>query len=407
MTRPGSGPLRRLGGWLGGWAALVVVVALIVTGAWRPPWFRDHDSRTAARAAGPPGASPAPSPAGTPDPVAVFLDTYVQADGRVSRIDQGGDTVSEGQAYGLLLAVAGNDRATFARIWQWTAAHLQRPDGLLSWTWANGKVTDPSSAADADLDAAHALVAAGDHFADPQWRAAGLRIGTAILDHESATTPLGRILTAGTWADTAPWLVNPSYGSPLAVSYLSSASHDPRWAQLATGDRAVLSELLTKAALPPDWAQVRANGEVAAMPSPQNAAGAGDVRFGLDAARVSVRAAASCSAADRRIAARLDPVLDRPVDQIRGVYDLGGGAVVSWQHPLQLVAAAAASGADGDAARGQVLLTAAATLSQQQPTYYGSAWTALGQVLLQERSALRPPGCDEGPTVTSAPGVAG
>jgi len=29
-----------------------------------------------------------------------FLDRYVEPDGRVVRLDQGGDTVSEGQAYG-------------------------------------------------------------------------------------------------------------------------------------------------------------------------------------------------------------------------------------------------------------------------------------------------------------------
>ena len=35
-----------------------------------------------------------------------FLNRYVTPDGRVSRLDQGGDTVGEGQAYGMLLAAA-------------------------------------------------------------------------------------------------------------------------------------------------------------------------------------------------------------------------------------------------------------------------------------------------------------
>ena len=35
-----------------------------------------------------------------------FLDTYVDADGRVVRHDQDGDTVSEGQAYAIALWVA-------------------------------------------------------------------------------------------------------------------------------------------------------------------------------------------------------------------------------------------------------------------------------------------------------------
>lgn len=365
--------------------ALVVLVALLPTGA-RGPFSGSGPAAPAARAT----AVPAPV---TTDPTAAFLDTYVGADGRVSRIDQGGDTVSEGQAYGLLLAVAARDRARFDRIWSWTAANLQRPDGLLSWTWKDGRVSDPSSAADADLDAAHALVAAGSVFGSPAYRAAGLRLGQAVLDHETAVTPLGRVLTAGSWATTEPWAVNPSYASQLAVGYLAAADGDPRWAELATGDRAVLTKLLGEAALPPDWAQVRADGKVFAMPAPANAGGAGDVRFGLDAARVAVRAAASCSSADRRLAARLDPVLARPAAQVRGAYDLGGSPLVTWEHPLQLVAVAAASGATGDPAGEQAYLAAAGQLARRAPTYYGAAWTALGRVLLTERSDLVPADC--------------
>jgi endoglucanase len=33
-----------------------------------------------------------------------FLDHYVEGDGRVVRRDEGGDVVSEGQAYGMLIA---------------------------------------------------------------------------------------------------------------------------------------------------------------------------------------------------------------------------------------------------------------------------------------------------------------
>ena len=60
-----------------------------------------------------------------------FLDRYVDGDGRVVRHDQGGDTVSEGQAYAMLLSVAADDRSRFDRVWGWTRAHLRRSDGLL------------------------------------------------------------------------------------------------------------------------------------------------------------------------------------------------------------------------------------------------------------------------------------
>jgi len=61
-----------------------------------------------------------------------FLRRYVDGDGRVVRRDQGGDTVSEGQAYGMLIAAGLGDWKRFDTIWGWTRSHLRRPDGLLS-----------------------------------------------------------------------------------------------------------------------------------------------------------------------------------------------------------------------------------------------------------------------------------
>src|SRR4051794_15467154 len=62
------------------------------------------------------GSTPA-----APDPATVaaraFLDEYVDGDGRVVRRDQGGDTVSEGQAYALLLAAVVDDRTRFDEVW--------------------------------------------------------------------------------------------------------------------------------------------------------------------------------------------------------------------------------------------------------------------------------------------------
>ena len=80
-----------------------------------------------------------------------FLDRYVD-DGRVVRRDQGGDTVSEGQAYGMLIAATLGDEEEFRQIWWWTRRHLGRGDGLLSYRWRDGSVVDPQSAADAVRD---------------------------------------------------------------------------------------------------------------------------------------------------------------------------------------------------------------------------------------------------------------
>lgn len=324
---------------------------------------------------------PGPGPGGA---VAVasaqqFLRTYTNPDGRVVRRDQGGDTVSEGQAYGMLLAVAAGDGHRFTSIWGWAKNNLLRPDGLMSWQWRDGAVADRASAADADVDAARALVLAGTRFANPSLAQAGRSMATAVLDHETVQTPIGVVLTAGTWVGTAPWAVNPSYFSPVAARQLGAATGDPRWGQLRKGDVAVTTALLTQHPLPPDWAQVSQVGKVSAATAPDGAA----PRFSFDAARMVLRAAESCNPADRALAADTAPELDQPLDQLRGTYTLQGTATVDWQHPVVLAASAAAHTAVGDAGGAAAALNAASTLNDHAPSYYGAAWVALGRVLLQ------------------------
>jgi endoglucanase len=91
------------------------------------------------------GTSRSASGAETPvTPAERFLSRYVTADGRVVRREQGGDTVSEGQAYAMLLTAASGDRDRFRRVWRWTRAHLQRRDGLLS-SVAQGRRRRPAA----------------------------------------------------------------------------------------------------------------------------------------------------------------------------------------------------------------------------------------------------------------------
>ena len=92
-------------------------------------------------------------------------------------IDQGGDTVGEGQAYGMLMAAAIGDSRRFDTIWDWTQNNLQRPDGLISFLWRDGHVVDPQAASDADLDASRALLVAACRFHRPALRQEALALG--------------------------------------------------------------------------------------------------------------------------------------------------------------------------------------------------------------------------------------
>ncbi len=131
-----------------------------------------------------------------------FLERYVDSDGRVVRRDQGGDTVGEGQAYGMLMAAAIGDAQHFDSIWTWTQQNLRRPDGLISFLWQNGRVIDPQAASDADLDASRALLLASCRFHRPEYRREAVALGDAILRVETTTVNGMPVLVAGPWAIT-------------------------------------------------------------------------------------------------------------------------------------------------------------------------------------------------------------
>ena len=356
--------------------ALVLVAALLTRG----PGTTDAS-------APPASAGPSTDAAGPPalrtytaaEAGRAFLTEYVDG-GRVVRTDQGGDTVSEGQAYAMLVAVGLGDADTFRSVWGWTQDNLQRSDGLLSWRWVEGRVVDASAASDADLDAARALVLAGEEFGRPEYTSAGLDLGRAVLDLETVQTTAGRILTAGQWVTTEPYAYNPSYASPGATAVLEEASGDPRWTELVDGSRAVTAALLSQAPLPPDWAQVHADGTVEAMPG---AMGQGQsVRYGYDATRTPIRFAESCDPADRALAAAVLAPLDRGGNTAE--LDLGGSPVAQGESVVAATGQAAAVAAAGDTDRAVEELVDADHLAQTVPSYYGSAWAALGRLMLTD-----------------------
>jgi endoglucanase len=325
-------------------AALFTVIALLwlsVTGCRAPDVDRHRTAEAAARRA-----------------AEDFFDRYVDQTGRVVRKDQGGDTVSEGQAYALLLAVALNDRARFDLVWWWTRDNLQRRDRLFSWHWDSG-VTDDNSASDADLDIARALILAGRRFNESGLARAGTDVGKQLLERETRVVAGQRILLPGQWAadQQPPIEVNPSYVSPVATQVLWRASKDARWRELERGSRALLRRL-ANARMPPDWVTVEADGSVGPASSRPSS--------GWDAVRIPLRQAESCVPADRRIAASLAGHLGH--DRTR--------SAVSW------MAEAAAQSAAGDPGKAGEAMVRAARVRKTHASYYGDAWEALGRYLL-------------------------
>ena len=287
-----------------------------------------------------------------------FLEEFVASDGRVVRHDQGGDTVSEGQAYALLVAVAEGDEERFDRVWRWTREHLQREDGLLSWHWLDGRVADPQPAADADLDAAHALMLAAERFERPQLEREGRRIAAAVRRLE---TKDGR-LVAGPWA-LSRGVVNPGYVAPAAFAALGG-----EW----SANRQLVEQIVDGGRLPPDWARLDGT-----RLTPSSSPTSGEPpRYGFDAVRLPLRMAASCDPAWRALAAKLWPTLradpGRLPRELNGE-PLGGSSSAG------LAGSAAAARAAGDPDAAARLLDRADALERERPTYFGSALVALAR----------------------------
>lgn len=140
------------------------------------------------------------------------------------------------------------------------------------------------------------------------------------------------------------------------------------------------ARLLTGVDLPPDWAQVHADGRVDPMPGAAGHGGQG-VRYGYDATRVPLRQAESCSPDDRALAARLVAPLERSPGSA-AERDLGGRPLTTDRSVVGLAGEAAALAASGDTGQARDRLAEATTLQKQRPTYYGGAWAALGPALL-------------------------
>jgi len=307
-----------------------------------------------------------------------FLAAYVRPDGRVARTDQAGDTVSEGQAYGMLIAAGVGDEARFRAMWEWTRQHLQREDHLLAWRWDDGAVVDATPATDADLIVAGSLALAGQRFGDGQLVDAAGELGAAVLAGETATVGSWQVLVAGPWA-VAQRVVNPSYFAVGLMSQLYDVTGDERWQPVAATARRLLDELTASApSLLPDWAAVAADG-VVARPPPAG----GEVASGFEAGRAYVQLAVDCDARGAAIAARAWPFFRAEAQgTINAAYRLDGAPATTATHPLALVAAAASADAAGDDAAADQLLDRASRLDHRTPTYYGAAWVAIGRLWL-------------------------
>jgi endo-1,4-beta-D-glucanase Y len=362
---------------------VVLALSMTATGC-GDSGHRSASSPTTSTSATPRPSAPATASASTSTVAAAtrFLNRYVTSDGRVIRHDQGGDIVSEGQAYAMLIAEVAQRAALVRTIWSWTNEHLGRSDGLFAWhATGSGQILNPQPATDADVLIAYALLRyrGADQAA---LHAAGRRVAAAVLANESVTLPDGALLlVAGPWArSTSPPTVDPSYLMPGVFEALARLTGDGRWSGAGAAAVGAVADVTEGGRrLPPDWARLT-DGRLVPIAEPGGPAG---VQYGFDAARLPLWFATACDPDARALAAGWwRSVLGSAGRAGPRALSLTGETIEPDSSPVALLAGAAAAAA-GAAGAADALRARASALALSSPTYYGDAWVALGPALLE------------------------
>ncbi len=201
-----------------------------------------------------------------------YRQRFIQGDGRVIDRENRDRTVSEGQAYAMLRAVAVNDPETFSKTFTWAENNLARKDAegypidhLWAWKWGQKETgewatIDPNFAADADIDAITALILAASRWHCPDYLEIA-RIKLADLwQHSTVELPDGsRQLLPGPqsafWPEPEVLILNPSYFSPASFRLFAQVDPDHDWLSLVETGYTMLEESAAAApvGLPADW----------------------------------------------------------------------------------------------------------------------------------------------------------
>ncbi|AOR77568.1 glycosyl hydrolase family 8 [Novosphingobium resinovorum] len=220
-----------------------------------------------------------------------WRDRFVAPEGRVVDTGNGRISHSEGQSYGMILALRAGDREAFERIAKWTQDTLGREDmALHSWKYdptAAVPVSDPNNATDGDLVIAWALALAGQRWKRSEWSDRAREVRKAIREH-CVISRFGReLLLPGVvgFAEGAQVMLNPSYFVWPALDQFAKADGAATWGGVVRDCEAITTlARFGMHSLPSDWVAVSGYNAVApAVGKPP--------RFGYDAIRIPLYAA--------------------------------------------------------------------------------------------------------------------
>jgi endo-1,4-beta-D-glucanase Y len=163
-----------------------------------------------------------------------------------------GDCISEGVAYGMLLAVGNDDQASFDKLWAYFEKH-KNPNGVMRWqTAACGAAMADGSATDGELDAAMALIQASCRWGGT-YGADATELIAAIKNTELASCNGDTILKPGDNFGGCD-RTNPSYVAPGYFKVFATYTNDTSWNAVADSGYELLAALqASKNGLVSDW----------------------------------------------------------------------------------------------------------------------------------------------------------
>ena len=221
-----------------------------------------------------------------------FRARFITSDGRVVDTVNGHVSHSEGQGWGMLMAVAFDDEETFDRLHAWTRRWLRRPsDRLHAWRYqpnAENPVSDTNNATDGDMYIAGALARAARHWDRPDLAAEAAGIGRDILRILVRQAGPRLVLLPGAYGfeKDGGVIVNPSYYAFPLIRDIAAVAPSPVWSVLRDdGLRLIGDGRFGPWGLPPDWLRIdRRTGELAPAPG-------WPARFSYDAIRIPLHLA--------------------------------------------------------------------------------------------------------------------
>lgn len=358
-----------------------------------------------ARAAPPASPDPCAAPAAWPH-WRRYVETFVQADGRVLDRTAGDRSTSEGQAYALFFALVANDRALFDRVLRWTEDNLGGSDlgkHLPAWLWGKDRdgawrVLDRNAASDADLWLAYALLEAGRLWSEPRYADLARAVLANVREREVADLPgHGPVLLPGPHGFVLDrgrgWRLNPSYLPPPVLRRFASAGIPGPWAEILAGTPRLVRGAAPRGAVA-DWVLLRPGGKFGVDPV-HGAVGSYDairtyLWIGLTPAAEPVRATLASAAAELPRIAEARGAIPEKID-VRSLRARGEAPVGFYAALLPLALAS------GDAAQARELerrIDAAARdgLYGDPPAYYDQNLVMFGRGFAEGRYRFDPDG---------------